>query len=83
MSVVWLHDGEPTAAFDDPAVARAKKTVGKRGSFITREKMFVRLADLQRITESCYIAEEFDERSCMIFSLLISFYCGCPRKHCP
>ena len=83
LRVGCLADGESTAAFDDPAVARAKKAVGKRGNFITREKMFVRLADLQRIMESCYIAEEFDERFCMLFLIAYIFLLRLPSEALP
>jgi len=83
LRVGCLADGESTAAFDDPAVARAKKAVGKRGNFITREKMFVRLADVHRIMESCYVADEFDERFCMLFLITYIFLLRLPSEALP
>ena len=73
LRVGCLADGESTAAFDDPAIARAKKAVGKHNNFIARDKMFVRLVDVRSIMESCYIADEFEERFCMLFLITYVF----------
>ena len=90
LRVGCMADGVSTAAFDDPAIARAKKAVGKRGNFVARDKMFVRLDDVQLIMESCYgaqhaidVVEEFDERFGMLFLLTYVFLLRLPSEALP
>ena len=90
LRVGCLADGVATAVFDDPAIVRAKKAVGTRGHFSPRDKLFVRLVDVQCLMECQYganctsaVEAEFDERFCMLFLITYVFLLRLPSEALP
>ena len=78
-----LIEGVPTIAFDDPVLARAKKSILRRGHFTARAKLFVRMDDVGLIMESCYLVGDFDEKFGMLFLITYIFLLRLPSEALP
>ena len=74
-----LIESLQTAAFDEPAVRRAKASIRKRGAFTRRKKMFLQLDIVRRIV----IEQKCEERYGLLFLLAYTFLLRLPSEALP
>ena len=75
----------PTAAFDDPAVKRAKKAVRKRQRFVRRQRMFIQLDVVEQLVDDVLVeAGVLKPNAAMLFLASYIFLLRLPSEvRCP
>lgn len=79
-----LLENRSAVVFDDPALARAKRSITKRNRFSSREKLFLQHDTVSLFLESCYLDDPgMPAVLCMLFLVTYVFLLRLPSEALP